>query len=143
LFQDAWKEVVADRAYVAVVEGQVRNPEGTIRSWLKETKTRLIYSSSRPGDGQEAVTTFKVLQTVPRYSLLEIRLQTGRKNQIRVHMKDIGHPIIGDKKYGASGNPIGRLGLHAHILTFEHPVSGEMMRFETEVPKPFTGLFRV
>lgn len=143
VLQDAWKEIMVDRAYVAVVEGQVQDGERTIRSWLKETKTRLMYSSFRSGDGQEAVTTYKVLQAGPRYSLLEIRLQTGRKNQIRVHMKDIGHPIIGDKKYGATTNPIGRLGLHAHILAFKHPVSGEIMRFETEVPKMFSRLFRV
>ncbi|MGS0763074.1 RluA family pseudouridine synthase [Syntrophomonas curvata] len=140
--QDNWKEVVVDRAYVAVVEGQVDKTEDVVRSWLKETKTRLVYSSSNPGDGQEAVTRYKVLQAGARYSLLEIRLETGRKNQIRVHMKDMGHSIIGDKKYGAVTNPIGRVGLHAHILSFYHPVSGELMRFETEVPKKFTGLFK-
>lgn len=140
--QDNWKEAVVDRAYVAVVEGRVDRMEGVVKSWLKETKTRLVYSSSVPGDGQEAITRYKVLQAGARYSLLEIRLETGRKNQIRVHMKDMGHSIIGDKKYGAVANPIGRLGLHAHILAFYHPVSGELMRFETEVPKNFTGLFK-
>ena len=140
--QDNWKEAVVDRAYIAVVEGQVEKKEGKIRSWLQETKTRLVYSSSSPGEGQEAVTCYKVLETGAGYSLLEIRLETGRKNQIRVHMKDIGHSIIGDKKYGAMTNPIGRLGLHAHILAFYHPVSGELMRFETEVPKKFSQLFK-
>ena len=140
--QDNWKEAVVDRAYIAVVEGQVEKKEGRIKSWLQETKTRLVYSSSSPGEGQEAVTCYKVLETGAGYSLLEIRLETGRKNQIRVHMKDIGHSIIGDKKYGAMTNPIGRLGLHAHILAFYHPVSGELMRFETEVPKKFSQLFK-
>ncbi len=140
--QESWKDIVNDRAYVAVVEGRVEENEATIKSWLKETKTRLMYSSSRAGDGLEAVTHFRVLQSAAKYSLLEIRLETGRKNQIRVHMRDIGHSIIGDKKYGSSKNPIGRLGLHAHILAFNHPVSGEPMRFETEVPKKFTRLFR-
>lgn len=140
--QDNWKEAVVDRAYIAVVEGQVVKKEGRIKSWLQETKTRLVYSSSSPGEGQEAVTCYKVLETGIGYSLLEIRLETGRKNQIRVHMKDIGHSIIGDKKYGAMTNPIGRLGLHAHILAFYHPVSGELMRFETEVPKKFSQLFK-
>lgn len=140
--QESWKDIVNDRAYVAVVEGRVEENEATIKSWLKETKTRLMYSSSRAGDGLEAVTHFRVLQSAAKYSLLEIRLGTGRKNQIRVHMRDIGHSIIGDKKYGSSKNPIGRLGLHAHILAFNHPVSGEPMRFETEVPKKFTRLFR-
>ena len=140
--QDNWKEVVVDRAYIAVVEGQVEKKEGKIRSWLQETKTRLVYSSSSPGEGQEAVTHYKVLEAGAGYSLLEIRLETGRKNQIRVHMKDIGHSIIGDKKYGAMTNPIGRLGLHAHILAFYHPVSGELIRFETEVPKKFSQLVK-
>lgn len=140
LLQDDWKEVMADRAYVAVVEGKVEEKEGTIRSWLKESKTRLMYSSFKPGDGLEAVTHYRVLQASAAYSLLEIRLETGRKNQIRVHMKEFGHSIIGDKRYGASSNPIGRLGLHAHILAFHHPISGELMRFETEVPKKFSRL---
>jgi 23S rRNA pseudouridine1911/1915/1917 synthase len=140
--QDAWKELVVDRAYVAVVEGQVNQPEGLIKSWLLETKTKMMYSSSKPGDGLEAITHFNVLQTTPQYSLLEIRLETGRKNQIRVHMKDIGHSIIGDKKYGSTTSPIGRLGLHAHLLAFHHPVTGELMQFETEVPKIFTRLFK-
>ncbi len=138
--QGAWKDIVVDRAYVAVVEGRVENQEGTVKSWLKETKTKLMYSSTKPGDGLEAITHYKVLQTSAEYSLLEIRLETGRKNQIRVHMKDLGHSIIGDKKYGAHSNPIARLGLHAHILAFHHPLSGELMRFETEVPKKFTRL---
>lgn len=140
--QDSWKEIVVDRAYVAVVEGKIDDAQGTIKSWLKETKTKLMYSSNKEGDGLEAITHYKLLQTNSKYSLLEIRLETGRKNQIRVHLKDIGHSIIGDKKYGSTTNPIGRLGLHAHILAFRHPVSGQMMRFETEVPKRFTGLFR-
>ena len=140
--QDNWKEAVVDRAYVAVVEGKVEKKEGRVKSWLQETKTRLVYSSPRSGDGQEAVTDYKVLEAGAGYSLLEIRLETGRKNQIRVHMRDMGHSIIGDKKYGAATNPIGRLGLHAHILAFYHPVSGELMRFETEVPKKFSQLFK-
>ncbi|HBQ85792.1 MAG TPA: RNA pseudouridine synthase [Syntrophomonas sp.] len=138
--QDAWKQMVVDRAYVAVVEGKVEKKEGSIKSWLKETKTRLMYSSSKSGDGLEAITHYKVLKASPQYSLLEIRLETGRKNQIRVHMKDIGHSIAGDKKYGAATNPIGRLGLHAHILALNHPTSGELMRFETEVPRKFSRL---
>jgi 23S rRNA pseudouridine1911/1915/1917 synthase len=140
--QDAWKELVVDRAYVAVVEGHVNKQEGQIKSWLLETKTKMMYSSSTPGDGLEAITRYKVLQAITPYSLLEIRLETGRKNQIRVHMKDIGHSIVGDKKYGSISNPIGRLGLHAHLLAFHHPVTGDLMRFETEVPKLFTRLFK-
>lgn len=140
--QDNWKDMMVDRAYVAVVEGKVEKKAGSIKSWLKETKTKLMYSSSIPQDGLEAITHYKVLQATPKYSLLELRLETGRKNQIRVHMKDIGHSIAGDKKYGAATNPLGRLGLHAHILAFKHPVTGDLMRFETEVPKKFSRLFK-
>lgn len=140
--QDNWKDVVLDRAYVAVVEGKVEKQEGTIKSWLKETKTKLMYSSSIAGDGLEAVTHYKVLQSSAQYALLELRLETGRKNQIRVHMKDMGHSIVGDKKYGSKVNSIGRLALHAHILAFHHPVTGEVMRFETEVPRAFSRLIK-
>lgn len=140
--QDKWKEVVTDRAYIAVVEGRVKKQADTVRSWLLETKTGLMYSGSKAGDGLEAITHYRLLQANDKYSLLEIRLETGRKNQIRAHMKDIGHSIVGDKKYGASTNPLGRLGLHAHILAFHHPTTGELLRFETEVPKTFTRLFK-
>jgi len=133
---------VTDRAYIAVVEGRVKKQTDTVRSWLLETKTGLMYSGSKAGDGLEAITHYRLLQANDKYSLLEIRLETGRKNQIRAHMKDIGHSIVGDKKYGASTNPLGRLGLHAHILAFHHPTTGELLRFETEVPKIFTRLFK-
>ncbi len=142
LFQDRWKEIMVERTYIAVVEGQVRKTEGTIKSWLLETKTKLMYSSPKPGEGLEAITHYKVLQNTANYSLLEIHLETGRKNQIRVHMKDIGHSIIGDKKYGAKTNPIGRLALHAQVLSFHHPITKQLMRFETEMPRKFTLLFK-
>lgn len=91
--QDSWAELVSDRGYMAVVEGQLEEKSGRIRSWLKETKTLLMYSSYRAGDGLEAITDYQVLNETTEYSLLEIHLQTGRKNQIRVHMKDIGHNV--------------------------------------------------
>jgi 23S rRNA-/tRNA-specific pseudouridylate synthase len=139
--QENWKTAVTDRAYLAVVEGKVDKSAGTIKSWLLETKTKLVYSSPVSGDGLEAITHYRVLQANKKYSLLEVRLETGRKNQIRVHMKDIDHPIIGDKKYGSIINPIGRLGLHAHILSFYHPVTNELLQFETETPQKFSRLF--
>lgn len=142
LFQNNWKELIEERVYIAVVVGAVRKKEDTIKSWLLETKTQLMYSSFKPGKGQEAITHYKVLQNTANYSLLEIRLETGRKNQIRVHMKDIGHSIIGDKKYGAKTNPIGRMALHAKILTFYHPTKKERMHFESEIPKNFLALFK-
>ena len=141
-FQDRWKEIMVERTYFAVVEGSVRKKEGTIKSGLLETKTKLMYSSSKPGEGLEAITHYKVLQNTANYSLLKINLETGRKNQIRVHMKDLGHSIIGDKKYGSKSNPIGRLALHAQILSFHHPITKALMRFETEMPLKFTQLFK-
>lgn len=138
--QQSWSESVLERTYIALVEGKVKKEEGTISSWLKETKTLKMYSSPHQGDGQHAVTHYKVLKTGQGYSLLEVRLETGRKNQIRVHMEDIGHPIVGDKKYGSKSRAIGRLGLHASVLSFTHPVTEQVMRFESKIPKAFTNL---
>ncbi|WP_315372392.1 RluA family pseudouridine synthase [Paenibacillus xylanexedens] len=140
--QNNWKENVQDRVYVALVEGSVAKEEGTISSWLKETKTLKMYSSSRPNDGQHAITHYKRLKSNREFSLLEVRLETGRKNQIRVHMEDLGHPIAGDRKYGARTRDLGRLGLHARILSFIHPTTDELMSFETDIPKPFMYPFR-
>jgi len=142
LLQNAWKKDVLERSYVAVVEGRVTQEQGTITSWLTESKVLIMYSSRTPNDGQKAVTHYQVLQKNKNYSLLEVKLETGRKNQIRVHMKDIGHSVVGDKKYGASKHPIGRLGLHARVLAFRHPITGEEVRFETDIPKEFLNLFK-
>ncbi|MEA4900822.1 RluA family pseudouridine synthase [Desulfitobacterium sp.] len=141
LLQDNWKNTVEERKYIAIVEGSVTKAEGTITSWLKESKSLIMYSSPTPNGGQKAVTHYKVLKKNKNYSMLEVELETGRKNQIRVHMQHIGHPIIGDKKYGSIKNPIRRLGLHARVLAFRHPITGEDVRFETEIPKEFISLF--
>ncbi|WP_340021876.1 RluA family pseudouridine synthase [Paenibacillus sp. FSL K6-1096] len=135
--QNNWKEVVKERSYIALVEGAVKKPEGTISSWLKETSTLKMYSSPHQGDGLHAVTRYKLLQGNRHFSLLEVHLETGRKNQIRVHMSDIGHPIAGDKKYGAETKAVGRLGLHARVLSFVHPTTGELLTFESPIPKTF------
>lgn len=139
--QNNWKELIDERLYIALVEGAVKKEAGTISNWLKETKTLKMYSCPYDNGGQHAVTHYHLLQANRQYSLLEVQLETGRKNQIRVHMQDIGHPIVGDKKYGSKSKPIGRLGLHARVLAFTHPVTGKKMRFETEIPKKFTNLF--
>ena len=139
--QDNWENAVTKRIYYAVVEGDVQKAEGEIVSCLKENKSLMVYSSKTPGDGQKAVTRYRVLKSNARYSLLEVSLQTGRKNQIRVHLQDIGHSIAGDKKYGAATNPLGRLGLHAAILEFFHPATGKRMHFETLVPAVMEKLF--
>ncbi|TXK85234.1 RluA family pseudouridine synthase [Paenibacillus sp. N3.4] len=141
--QNTWQESVKERTYVALVEGSVRKPEGTITSWLKEhAKSLKMFSTPYPNDGQHAVTHYKTIQTNRSFSLLEVNLETGRKNQIRVHMQDIGHPVVGDKKYGSKTKEIGRLGLHARVLAFLHPTTGELMRYETPIPKLFMNPFK-
>lgn len=139
--QDNWNDVVKERSYVALVEGLVKKSHGTISSWLKESSTLKMYSSPHPNDGQHAVTHYKVLKASRNFSLLEVNLETGRKNQIRVHMQDIGHPVVGDKKYGSKSKAINRLGLHARVLSFEHPTTGQLMRFESPIPKSFLSQF--
>ncbi|MBQ9286147.1 MAG: RluA family pseudouridine synthase [Bacteroidaceae bacterium] len=137
-----WKEIVYDRRYVAVVSGEMEREGGTIESWLKDNKAYVTYSStSDPGGGKYAVTHYHTLKTTPQHSLVELKLETGRKNQIRVHMQDIGHPVLGDNKYGNGRDPLGRLCLHAYRLHFFHPRTGERMLFETPFPKEFMKLF--
>lgn len=139
--QENWNDAVLRRGYMAVVEGRVNAAEGTVKSWLKQTKTFLVYSSHKEGDGKLAITRYQTVRTSDRYSLLDISLDTGRKNQIRVHMGDLGHPVAGDKKYGATTNPLGRLGLHASVLRIKHPTSGEAMQFTSATPRAFLKMF--
>lgn len=139
--QASWEPSTKERTYLAIAEGKVSEPQGTIISYLKESKAFVVYSTQDPKQGQKAVTHFEVIAQSQDFSLLKINLETGRKNQIRVHLQDFGHPIVGDKKYGASSNPIRRLGLHAWILGFVHPITNEKLRFETKVPSHFRGLF--
>ncbi len=142
ILQKDWNESIVERSYIVVVEGEVEKTEGTVTSWLKENKALVMYSSQTPDDGQKAVTHYKVLKCKNEFALLEVKLETGRKNQIRVHMKDLGHPVTGDKKYGAKLNPIGQMGLHARVLAFRHPTSGKTLRFDTPIPGKFLKLFR-
>lgn len=138
--QNTWKESVSERSYVVVVEGRVTPTEGTIRSWLKESKTKTMYVT-KYGDGQLAVTHYRVMEQNDEFSLLECHLETGRKNQIRVHMQSQGHSVVGDRRYGSTKHPLGRLGLHARVLVFSHPVTKEVLRFETPIPNSFRKLF--
>ncbi len=140
--QDSWADLVSDRAYLAIVEGRLEEKSGRIQSWLKETKTLLMYSSPKAGDGLEAITSYRVIDEAPEYSLLNIHLETGRKNQIRVHMKELGHSVAGDKKYGAKTDPLKRLGLHAYKLELKHPFSNRLMCFEAPAPPSFAALIR-
>lgn len=139
--QESWATTIDQRTYVGVVEGEVKQQEGTIISWLKESKAFIVYSSQNPKHGQKAVTHYKKIKGNDKFSLLQINLETGRKHQIRVHMQDIKHPIIGDTKYGSTENPIRRMGLHAQVLAFTHPKTGKPCRFETEIPRKFLQLF--
>jgi 23S rRNA pseudouridine1911/1915/1917 synthase len=142
LMQESWNDTIKERTYVALVEGVPQPPKGTITSYLKESKALIVYSSQNPDNGQLSITNYTVLKSTADYALLELELETGRKNQIRVHMQDIGHPIVGDSKYGAETNPIGRLGLHAEVLAFEHPITGEAMKFDAPVPKTFLAMVK-
>ena len=142
ILEEDRNEIVFSRRYVAVVSGEMERSDGTIKSWLKDNKAYITYSSpTDPGGGKYAVTHFHTLRTTPERSLVELQLETGRKNQIRVHMQDIGHPVQGDGKYGDGSDPIGRLCLHAYRLDFYHPRTGQVMNFETPIPHDFTKLF--
>ena len=136
-FQDNWDNLVKVREYIAIVEGLPHKDKGTVRSWLKETKTLYVYSSNRMGDGKEAITHYRKVMGNKQFTMLDILIDTGRKNQIRVHMSDIGCPIIGDKKYNSKTNPIRRMGLHANKLVINHPVTGKEMVFESDLPNSF------
>lgn len=142
LLQENWDTLVKVRGYIAIVEGNLDKPNNTIVSWLKETKTMLVYSSFIPNDGQKAITHYQTIKSNHKYTMLSINIDTGRKNQIRVHMKDIGHNIIGDKKYGSKLNPIGRLGLHANRLEFINPINKKTIHLEADLPSEFNNIFK-
>lgn len=139
LYQNNWDKLVIKREYTAVVKGVLKEKQGIIKSYLKETKTLLVYSSSDKKNGKLAITNYKVIKENKRYSLLSIDIKTGRKNQIRVHMKDINHPIVGDKKYG--DEKFKRLMLHASLLVLINPITKKEMRFISNPPKIFDLFF--
>ena len=147
-----WRQLVSKRTYVALVEGRLEKKEGTITSWLTEDQqTMMVYSSQTDNGGQKAITHYKVLKELEAglgspdlaMSLIELNLETGRTNQIRVHMQSIGHPVVGDRKYG-NGNessPVDRLCLHAKVLEFIHPMTEKKVRFEAAAPKEMLRMF--
>jgi 23S rRNA pseudouridine1911/1915/1917 synthase len=141
LLQNNWQTSVTERTYYAVVEGVVKKPADTIKTYLYESTAYFMHVTDDPEKGELAITHYKVLKVTSEYSLLEVDLETGKKNQIRVHMQSIGHPVVGDKKYGTGTNPIGRLGLHAGVLAFLHPETREPMRFVSKMPASFLRLF--
>lgn len=136
-----WHETITRRTYIAVIEGVPEKNSDTIVTWLAENSRMKVYCTD-PQHGKEAVSRYRVLKNNTKYSLIELDLETGRKNQIRAQMEHIGHPVAGDPKYGALTDPAGRLMLHARRLCFRHPATGEEMRFETPVPKLFNDLVK-
>ena len=124
------------------MSGEIVEEGGTVANWLKDNKAYVTYSSPYDNGGKYAVTHFHVLARTTEHSLVEFKLETGRKNQIRVHSADMGHPACGDPKYGNGDNPLHRLCLHAYMLCFVHPATGERMEFETPVPTAFRRLFK-
>lgn len=139
--QSNWNSAITQRTYVAVVEGRPEKGSDLIVSNLVENAKMQVYVTTE-GDGKEAITRYHVTRSNGRYSLLELDLETGRKNQIRAQMQSIGHSIAGDYKYGAETDPAGRLMLHARRLYFIHPTTGEEMRFDTRIPDTFISLVR-
>ena len=135
-----WNELVSLREYYAVVEGVLEQKSGTIVSYLKENKNNLVYATNDP-TGQKAITHYEVVEENDEYSLLKVKIDTGRKNQIRVQLKSKGYGVVGDDKYGSTKNPLARLGLHASCLVFESPVSKELITFRAPVPAAFRALF--
>lgn len=136
--KDAWKQNV--KKYLAVVHGACEKTSGTITSYLAEDSNYTVYSTPDSAKGKLAQTEYKVLKATKRFSLLEVTLVTGRKNQIRVHLAGIGHPIVGDTKYGKEDDEHPRMALHARLISFKHPYSGKQLTFESEVPPFFTAL---
>ena len=137
ILEHNWHDIVYDRRYVALVSGEVEQNEGTIANWLKDNTAYITYSSPVDNGGKYAVTHYCVLRRSADYTLMEYKLETGRKNQIRVHSADMGHPVCGDVKYGNGDDPIHRLCLHAYKLCFWHPATNERMEFETPIPNDF------
>ena len=137
LLRDAWATYVIERRYMAVVEGCPEPAEDEIRTYLVENDAMFVHTTHIPEEGKLAVTRYQVVRTVGDYSLVDVLILTGRKNQIRVHLSERGCPVAGDRKYGAQTNPWGRLMLHNSVLQFVHPITKRRMRFELPLPKPF------
>ena len=133
LYQDNWNDIVKERKYIAIVNGIIKEKEGTIKSYLKEDNNHIVHSSK---DGKLSITNYKVLKEKNNISLLDINILTGRKNQIRVHLKEKGYPILGDSKYGIKKK--GRMYLHAYKLILKNPKTNKIMEFKCEVPIDFS-----
>ena len=140
LYQDNWNDLAKIREYTAIVDGITAN-KGHIESYLKQTKTLLVYSSKNK-DGLFAITDYEKIGGNSKYSMIKILISTGRRNQIRCHMADIGHPILGDYRYKCKINPIDRLCLHANRLEIINPITKELMVFNSNIPKEFNSIIK-
>lgn len=132
-----------ERHYAAIVEGHLEEEAGTWRSYLYEDPNYVVHETGDPVKGELAITHYTVIGKSKNHSWLDVKLETGKKNQIRAHCKSAGIPVVGDKKYGAKANPIKRLALHAWLLAFDHPITGKKMRFESPSPKSFEALVKL
>lgn len=139
--QEQWKDT--EKKYLAVIHGKLNKREGIISSYLAENKAYVVYSTKDPSKGKLSHTAYKVIKETDNFSLLEINLLTGRKNQIRVHFADIGHPVAGDRKYGKADDGLKRLALHAKSISFKHPAIGRQMTFESKMPSYFNNLMKI
>jgi 23S rRNA pseudouridine1911/1915/1917 synthase len=138
--KEQFAEHSVDRVYIAVIEGTLPETRGSIRSHLLERRDLRMVSVKAHKDAKHAVTHYRTIEKNAKYSMLEVTLETGRKNQIRAHLSEAGHPIVGDQFYGSNVNPLGRLGLHAKLLGFTHPTTGERLKFEAPIPRVFRNL---
>jgi RluA family pseudouridine synthase len=138
--QEQFKSHSAGRRYCAVVEGRVEESDFSIRSYLSENAAYRMYSTRKKGVGKVSVTHVHVVRRNRRSTILQVRLETGRKHQIRVHLAEKGHPIVGDKIYSSGWNPIRRLALHGEHLGFTHPGTGKRLEFESKYPKSFDAI---
>ncbi len=142
LLQEDWNNNTQLREYVAIVDGKMKKKEDTIKNYLLETSTHLMYVTTNRKAGAEAITHYRVVKENDKYSMLEVKIDTGRKNQIRVSLNELGNTVIGDDKYGKPSDPLKRLGLHAHKLVFMHPITKEKIKLVAPIPRSFNTLFK-
>ena len=141
ILRENWHDIVKKRSYIAIVEGHVEEDNGHIVTWLTEDEIKLkVYSNKFNNGGKQAISNYRLIKKSALYSMLELELVTGRKNQIRSHMEYIGHPIVGDRKYGSKTDNFSRIALHANQLEFYHPITHKLISFKSEMPKEFTRL---
>lgn len=139
---DTWASTATKRKYLIVTQGTMQKDVDTLSSYLKESKALIVYSGNNPKDARKAISHYDVVKKNEYYTLLEAWQETEHKHQLRAQFKAVGHPVIGDKKYGATENPLGRMAFHAKVLTFNHPKTHEEVTFETKVPDDFLMIFR-